>query len=87
MSLEDDIAEAIRITGGALSPDQIRDLAAQPENIRALSLAVYGDQDWSSPATPAGARLLELLAVIGAVAGAVSGVAGAASAVQALTKP
>ena len=84
MSLEDDIAEACTISG--LGPSEIQDLAKQPENIRKLSLAVYGDVDWTKPDTPAGARFLEILALAGAVAGAVSGVAGAASAVQALAK-
>lgn len=79
MSVEDDIAEACTITG--LSPNEIRDLASQPENLRKLSLTVYGDQDWAQPSTPAGTRVLALLAAIGCVAGAVSGVAGAASGV------
>lgn len=75
--------ELIEITGWD-RPRLLR-YAASPPEIQQLELQNLRDQDWTDPATPAGARFLALLAVIGTVAGVVSGVAGAANAIKTLT--
>lgn len=56
--------------------------AALPPDIQKLELQNYADQDWSDPSTPAGQRLLDIIAALGGIAGVVGNVAGAASGVK-----
>ena len=59
-------------------------IATLPPALQQLALANYADQDWADPATPAGQRLLDILAALGGIGNAVGSVAGAITGVKAI---
>lgn len=71
-------------TQGQLPADEWRRVLAMPTELQAATLANYKAAAWTKPTTPAGAKVLAVLDVIGRIGSDVSAAAGAVTAAAAI---